>query len=212
MRVIITSGGTREYIDDVRVLTNISSGKLGKAVADAFSSTPHDVDYVYAKGAATPHSSRFMHEVTDVASVMRVLEDIVPKADVLIHAMAVSDFGFKRDGAVKLKSNDPQAFVDYLRDNIVINPKIISYVKKWNPNIRLVGFKFEVGKSVEELTQLALESIERNGCDIVVTNDKEEMNKAKSHIAHIVSPNGEVADVDGKKEIAKWLVNWVDSV
>jgi len=36
MKVLITSGGTREYIDDVRVLTNISTGKLGATIANTF--------------------------------------------------------------------------------------------------------------------------------------------------------------------------------
>jgi len=44
MKILITSGGTREYIDDVRVLTNLSSGRLGAVIADEAVKLGHDVE------------------------------------------------------------------------------------------------------------------------------------------------------------------------
>jgi phosphopantothenoylcysteine synthetase/decarboxylase len=114
------------------------------------------------------------------------MEILVPEHDVIVHAMAVSDFGFNRDGAVKLKSNDPQAFVDYMAKNIRMNPKVISRIKPWNPKCRLIGFKFEVGLSKEALLHSAVTSMLKNGCDLMVANDKAEMNKAHSHVAYII--------------------------
>ena len=89
------------------------------------------------------------------------MEEEVPKNDIIIHAMAVSDFGFKRDGAMKLKSNNPEAFIEHLRQNIIVNPKVISYIKKWNPNCKLVGFKFEVRQTHGTTRYGAYESIRK---------------------------------------------------
>jgi phosphopantothenoylcysteine synthetase/decarboxylase len=55
-KIMVTAGGTREYIDDVRVLTNISSGKLGKMIVDQFlmSGKQYNIHYVCPKGAFIP--------------------------------------------------------------------------------------------------------------------------------------------------------------
>ena len=50
--------------------------------------------------------------------------------DVVIHSMAVSDFGFKPISE-KLKSNDPDAFIESLKIRIFKTPKILSQIKKW---------------------------------------------------------------------------------
>ena len=140
-KVLITSGGTREYIDGVRVLTNISSGKLGALIADTIVMNTPSVDgfpgchvhFVYVKGSETPkHEKSFkglqgmtLYEVTDVQSVYEVMEKLVPEMDVVIHPMAVSDFGF-RPIDEKLKSNDPEAFIESLKERIYQTPKILS--------------------------------------------------------------------------------------
>jgi len=97
-------------------------------------------------------------KINSVNELMEVMEKLVPKSDVVIHAMAVSDFGFKRDKSIKLKSNDPDAFIDYMRDTITVNPKVLSYIKKWNPECKLISFKFEVGLEHDELVRIAREA------------------------------------------------------
>jgi len=204
-RVIITSGGTSEYIDDVRVLTNISTGKLGLEIASVLHAE-HDIIYVHGKSAAAPYpDSDFKTiEVRGAEDLMEVLKEEVPKADVIIHAMAVSDFGFDLTKPIKLKSDDPEAFIESMRERIKINPKIISFIKEWNPSIFLVGFKFEVGKDSSELIDIARKSLEKNRCDLVVANDKEEIKSNNAHVAYLVN-NKFSTKVVGKLEIAKEL-------
>lgn len=202
MKILITSGGTREKIDGVRVLTNISSGKLGANIADVFVGNGHDVHFVYVKDSEKPFLSDrcVMHEVTDVQSVYDVLEKLVPDMDVVIHPMAVSDFGFK-PVHTKLKSNDPEAFIESLRERIYQTPKILSRIKDWNPYCFLISFKFEDNVSHEDLVRIARESMEKNKCDLVVANDKTEMVKNKEHIAYIINDKSETK-VCGKELIA----------
>ena len=209
MKILITSGGTREYIDDVRVLTNISSGKLGAQIATVFAEAEHDVHYLHAKGAIVPDNTGddnvTYHTVDGTQEVFELMKELVPQMDVVIHAMAVSDFGFKRDGAVKLKSNDPEAFIEFMRENIIINPKILSYIKTWNPEVFLVSFKFEVGQTHKGLIEIAHDSLTKNGSDLVIANDKEEMIKENSHITHFVWPDKKVERAYGKLDTAVQL-------
>lgn len=89
------------------------------------------------------------------------------KLDVVIHPMAVSDFGF-RPIETKLKSNDPEAFIESMRERIFKNPKILSHIKEWNPNCFLISFKFEDGTTHDELVKIASESQKNNDSDIVI--------------------------------------------
>lgn len=216
MRVLITAGGTREYIDNVRVLTNISTGQLAAHIAEEVKFEIEDckIDYVHASNAT--RVSRFIetginadvtyYEANTVEELMNVMEDLVPKADIVIHSMAVSDFTFKRDKDVKLKSSDPEAFIEFMRQTITKNPKVLSYIKKWNPNCKLVSFKFEVGLEHEELVRIARESGSNNDSDIIIANDKVEMDNAGKHIAYILTKDNEIK-AEGKQDIAEKLVN-----
>ena len=228
MRVLITSGGTREYIDDVRILekgdpsilTNISSGALGSIVADEFvgdgglDKPRHEVYYLHSKTSVRP--VRFIDciniEKNSVKEVYAAMEEVVPKVDLVIHAMAISDFYFDRDNPVKIKGNDVEAFAEHIRQNARVSPKIISYVKQWNPSVSLVGFKFTVGKSVEDLVDIARISAVKSGCDIVVANDKIQMQKAQEHVAYFVRPDGSYEPFHGKEQIAKGLLRAAESV
>ena len=133
------------------------------------------------------------------------MEELVPRMDVVIHAMAVSDFGFKPI-STKLKSGDPEAFIESLRERITQNPKILPMVKKWNPDCRLVSFKFEVGLGHEKLVEIAKKSMEGAGSDLVIANDKSEIVQNKAHIAYAISNDSEVK-LSSKQEIAKFLFN-----
>jgi phosphopantothenate--cysteine ligase len=205
-KILVTSGGTQEYIDDVRVLTNISSGKLGAEIAISLIEANVDVYYLKGVNAEYPDPMRngYYHDirVKSAQDAYNEMEKLVPDMDAVIHCMAVSDFTFKRDVALKCKSSDPQAFIDFMARTITKNPKIISKVKEWNPKTILVGFKFEVGIPHEELISLAETSIKKNGCDLVVANDKEEMIRDKAHTAYLIEPCGTTLKVSGKKEIA----------
>ena len=213
MKILITSGGTREYIDEVRVLTNISTGGLGAQIAELLydNRCVETIYYLCSKGSKLPVIGAKQNVieviyVNNTQDVYNEMERLVPQVDIVIHSMAVSDFGFKPSNT-KLKSNDPQAFIDSLRDRILVNPKIISFIKIWNPKVKLVGFKFEVGKTHEELINIAFESLTKNNCDFVVANDKTEMKEKNNHIAYIIDKNRDITDCAGKFDISVKLSN-----
>lgn len=221
MKILITAGGTWEPIDEVRVITNISSGKLGAMIADEFigdckfgDEPEHEVFFLHSKTSVRPLKFISCNDIVanSVQDVFRAMKEYVPQVDLVIMAMAVSDFYIDGDKNIKLKGDDIDAFLAYLKDRLRVSPKIISHVKDWNPNASLVGFKFTVGKTVEEMVDIAKESILINGCDLVVANDKDMMKKAGKHIAYFVRPDGSRELFEGKEQIAKGLVLAADSV
>lgn len=190
-KILVTSGGTQEYIDDFRILTNVSTGALGYMTAVRLAEAGAKVFYVCSKTSVQPNVSdppmgiRIIRSVSDaIDAIKKIMTE--EKIDAVVHAMAVSDFTFKKDADIKLKSNDPEAFIEYMRRTIAVNPKIISMIKQWSPETILIGFKFEIGKTNDELVALAKESIARNGCDLVIANDKAEMKRLQRHVAHFI--------------------------
>lgn len=82
-------------------------------------------------------------------------------------------------------------------------PKVISYVKQWNPNIKLVGFKLLVNVPQEELIKVARASLVKNHADYILANDLVDI-QTGMHKALLIS-NNEVASADTKEAIADLL-------
>lgn len=206
LNVIITAGGTREYLDEVRVLTNISTGKLGSKIADEFMMHGHDVTYIAPENAKLPdvffNGCYSYIKVSNVQSVMNILETLVPKADVVIHSMAVSDFTFDLKEATKISSDSTEAFIEHIRKTITKTPKIIANFRTWNPKAILVGFKFTVGKSTKELTEIANKLMTDNQLDMVFANDKAQMKSAGEHVGNLIMKDW-TEKLHSKDEIAK---------
>jgi phosphopantothenate-cysteine ligase len=230
-KILITSGGTIEHIDEVRVLTNISTGKLGSTIADTFMENflsenfDCEIHFVHVKGSELPKFNKFIcekrityYEVTNVQSVYDVMEKLVPEMNIVIHPMAVSDFGFKPI-STKLKSNDPDAFIQSIKDRIYQTPKILSMIKIWNPKCYLVSFKFENGLENDKLIKIATDSMLNNNCDLVIANDKAEMEKLGEHMSYFIRIDNRIDNqsiviqpVKGKKEIAIEIYNKIKEI
>ena len=220
MNILITSGGTSERIDRVRSITNHSTGQLGKVIAETFLNKGDRVTLVTTSRAVRPllHPNLTTVEIENVAELHEKLEQLVHTHDVLIHAMAVSDYtpvymtGFDK----VLASSDPTEFLNKSnseskissQDDVQIlflkkTPKIISLVKQWNPEILLIGFKLLVDVSKEKLLETARASLKNNQADIIVANDLSEITE-QGHEAYLVG-NDKVTQAHSKLEIAQIL-------
>lgn len=208
LKVAITSGGTVEKIDDVRVITNISTGKLGAKIADKFIDHGHFVYYVAPRLAVSPlplDQAIIGHErrmVSDTNSVMEVMKELVPKVDVVIQCMAISDFTFNREKPVKVSSKDVDGFIEYMRQTITKTPKVISNYRSWNHNAIIVGFKFTVGETKKSLIEIAKKLMVDNKLDMVFANDKSHMQKSGEHVGTLIMEDWEES-VRSKEKIAE---------
>ncbi|HEM5489879.1 TPA: phosphopantothenate--cysteine ligase [Streptococcus suis] len=225
MKLLITSGGTSEAIDQVRAITNHASGNLGKIIAEQALKIGHEVTLVTTKQAVKPEPQKNLTiiEITNVESLKSTLEPLVKTHHALIHSMAVSDYtpvymtGLdevqatedvtslldKKNSESKISSKD-----DYQVLFLKKTPKVISYVKQWNPTIQLIGFKLLVDVSKEELFAVARQSIERNGADYILANDLTDI-KGNQHIAYLVDKTSEV-QAHTKEDIAQLILETLE--
>ena len=234
-KIIITSGGTSERIDNVRKITNSSSGKLGMTIANHLLQENNDIMiyYVCSKTSLRPTDERVkIIEIDGTIDLKNNIESLLinEHIDYFIHSMAVSDYMAdyvttieRIKESVKKHDDIDEAFknieviggskISSYEDNLVIvlkpTPKIISIIKNLSPSTYLVGFKLLDRVSKEELIEVAKRLRNKNNCDLVVANDLATIRNGE-HIGYIIDKNNEVEEAHGKDDIAKRLVRRIN--
>lgn len=230
-KIIITAGGTSEKIDNVRKITNSSSGKLGMIIANHLLEEKNDIMiyYVCSKNSLKPSDDRVkVIEIEGTIALKNTIEKLLVNEhiDYFIHSMAVSDYMTdyvttieRIKESVKKSDNIDEAFsnieviggskISSYEDNLVIvlkpTPKIISIIKSISPSTYLIGFKLLDDVSKEELIETSKKLRDKNRCDLVVTNDLSTIRNGE-HVAYIIDNNDEIEESHGKNDIAKKLV------
>jgi len=202
MRVLITCGPTWVPIDDVRVLSNTSSGEMGHLIAQSF--IAHGAKVTLLEGQVTHlwHGKsvkvvkfRFFDELEKILKC-----ELKKKYDCVVHAAAVSDFKLKEKFQGKMKSDVGKA--SSLSLQLVPTEKIINQIKNINPRVVLVGFKLEPDLRGKRLMLETRKLFENAHCDVVVANSLE-----GGYKGFVVDAKGNVlAQALNKKVLAKSLV------
>lgn len=223
MKIIITAGGTSERIDDVRMITNSSTGRLGYAIGKAFADKYGDkiekIYYLHGLRAAYVESAIVEPmAIEGVADLQRQLEKLLTeeKIDAVIHAMAVSDYIVNEvttldrlrgtedpENPAELSGNKISSDIDDLVIHMKRSPKVINMIKKASPQTLLVGFKLLSGVPHEELIDIGYHLMQKNDCDFVLANDLREIGKDfhRGYLIHrdktydIMETNEEIADM-----------------
>jgi phosphopantothenoylcysteine synthetase/decarboxylase len=103
MHILITAGGTREYIDPVRFISNASTGRMGYALARAAIKAGHKVTLISAPTSLRQPKSAKVINVETAAEMFVAVKDHFDKADCLIMAAAVSDYTPVKSSKTKIK-------------------------------------------------------------------------------------------------------------
>ncbi len=209
MRAVVTAGGTSEPLDDVRVLTNLSTGRFGAAIAGALARRGWEVtllasralcghpEWIDARVRVVPFS-RF----ADLSA--RLDEALQVPPDALFMAAAVSDYR-PEPAQGKIRSTS-----DTLTLTLTRNPKLLSTLRaRCGDRATLVGFKLLSGVSAEALCEVARRQIADNGLDLCLANDLAELGRGR-HPAWLVDRDGGALRLQGSKaEVAEHLVDAV---
>ncbi len=168
--VLVTGGGTEEPIDAVRTLSNRSSGKMGKAIAEACFRYGAQVIFLHSRQGATSHLPITRHSFSTAESLKSLIHKHIAGVDIMFHSAAVSDF-MTTPNKGKLDSGQP------LTLELKPAPKIINDVKKKNPRLILVGFKAISLSSQTKRTQRAeiWDPKHENGVLEQVRNDSQKL-------------------------------------
>lgn len=229
MNILITAGGTTEKIDEVRQITNHSTGATGKALAEAFMAKGHHVYYVTTKEALQPSQVTEKFFITDTKELAETLTHLLTTISFqgVIQAMAISDFtlqaSFSKEAfqEVLAEKKDPfqiekPAFgtkISSDTEQLVLvlkkTPKIINLIKNLKPKTHLIGFKLLVGVTKEELLTVAKERLIQNQADLIVANDLTEVQK-NFHHAYLVTTEGLFKEVHTNEELATTLCHFLE--
>jgi len=160
-RVVVTSGATSERIDPVRVLTNRSSGRTGRAVARACYARGADVTLVH-DGDDVPYAD--VRHVESAAEMLDATLDACTDADALVSVAAISDYTIE-PADEKIRSGGELVL------ELEPTPKLLDSVREAYPELTLVGFKAETSGDDDAMVDAARRIRERAGLAFVVAND-----------------------------------------
>ena len=164
-KVIVTAGGTEEDIDDMRVITNRSSGKTGILIAEEFSRRGAEVILIRGRSEKSAWARIKEIRVRTSGEMLSAIRRTIRNCDIIVHAAAVGDFKVKKKTNGKLDSSSDMVL------ELTRNEKIIGKIKGMKKNIFLVGFKAECNLSQKELLKRAVDSMKSAECDLIVAND-----------------------------------------
>jgi phosphopantothenoylcysteine decarboxylase/phosphopantothenate--cysteine ligase len=180
MKCIVTAGPTYEELDQVRRLTNFSTGTLGTELANYLVKQGHTVTLLrgyYATCDVAPRAQK-VGVFTTTADLSKRLQALSSgSVGAVFHAAAVSDFGFgkvwRQTGGGKLTVVKSGKFTT--RDGTLLaelkpTPKVIKRLRRWFPNAALVGWKYEIDGTQADAVARARRQLEENKTDVCVAN------------------------------------------
>jgi len=196
-RVLVIAGSTEEPLDDIRMITNRSSGETGVELARAAYERGADVELWMGRcEAGIPDMLKLTRYRT-----FKDLGDLIRRSDldIVLFPAAVSDYTpDKVDG--KLSSDEESKTITLRR-----NPKLIDGIRAGI----VVGFKAQSHLDREALLGEARALLERSKCALVVANNIEDVGPGKTRVTAVLS-SGEVQELEGTKaDVARKIIDLV---
>ena len=168
--VVVSAGGTREYLDPVRFLGNRSSGRQGFALASTALARGARVTVVAANVSQSPPAGVDVVRVDTTAELREQMLAASVDADAVVMAAAPADFRPVSHSDVKIKrATDGSAPSIELTQNPDILAELVAGRSGKEPVI--VGFAAETGDDAGSVVEHGREKLARKGCDFLVVND-----------------------------------------
>jgi phosphopantothenoylcysteine synthetase/decarboxylase len=206
MRFLITAGGTREYIDPVRFISNASSGKMGFALADAALKAGHKVTLI-----TTIKNLKFkienlklkIVEVTSADEMFKAVKRNFKKCDCLIMAAAVSDYTPVKKSKTKIKKS---------KKDLVIRLKPTVDILKWAGKNKKRG-QIVIGFALEDrnLQKNAEKKLKDKNLDMIIANSSSAIGAEIAAVQIKTAKGGWVKmPVSAKTAIAAKIIHLVE--
>lgn len=192
-RILVIAGSTQEAIDDIRHLTNSSSGRTGVLLAQEAYRRCADVELWGGKGMEKPGYIKFK-EFGSVKDLEKMASSA--RADIIVVPAAISDFTVKPKRG-KISSSKA------MKIELEPAPKILGILRK-QKKAKLIGFKAETGISLKELEARAKKRMKEHGLDMIVANLLEDV-KSDSTKALIITPKKTIKFKGLKIELANMI-------
>ena len=213
MNILVTAGPTREFIDDIRYLSNASSGLMGCALARAAKEAGHRVTLVCGPLACEPPDCDEVVHVVSADEMRRAVLERAPQADAIVMAAAVADYTPAERAPGKIKKTEGQLVLRLKR-----TADILAELGGSKGGRIHVGFALEA----ENARENALRKLREKNLDLIVINGPAAMGAERATV-ELISFDPEALDgfASGesetltdlpKSEIARRIVSAVDKM
>ena len=184
--ILITAGATREYIDGVRFITNLSTGNTAATIADHLSSSGYKITYLHGINAVLPGNKTENIQYKDFRNFKDSLEELLENNyyDVVIHLAAISDYTVDEINSTETSlSGSEKGKLDSGISNLTINLKPTSKIvdkiksKSKNKEVVLFAFKFSGSSNLDESKKDVDKLFNHSSADFVVLNNLQDRTK-----------------------------------
>jgi phosphopantothenoylcysteine decarboxylase/phosphopantothenate--cysteine ligase len=201
--VLVTGGATAQPLDDMRIITNRSSGRTAVEIARAAFMAGYDTTLFLGHATVDAPGYIDVRRFTTVNDLIGLI-DSTGGWDAVIHAAAVSDYSPERSEG-KIRSG---------KDELVIKlkptRKVIGIMRERWPSARIYGFKAEPYSDKDRLVQAGRELMEKYGIDGVFANPISVASSERME-SYLITPGGVAAFSGPKEEFGSWVVGVVFS-
>lgn len=230
-KVLITSGGTQEHIDSMRVLTNKSTGKTGAFLAEILHDVGFEVHYLGAHSGAKPQRPCVNYFFTTFNELNLQLKELLShhSYSAVIHAAAVSDFhisNISSDSDLKKKKpseNEKLSSTGKVTIELKPNFKILPLIKSYSHEKKkplVIGFKLTATRSRKQQWEAVKKLFATGSVDYVIHNDHFNINPSQNkHTFTLFSKNlfksqsqSKPVEISDKESLAKELIALISSV
>lgn len=150
LKILITAGPTREYLDPVRFISNESSGKMGYAIADLLYSQGADVTLISGPVAINSTiPSKNIVQVKTADEMFEACKTYFDTTDVAIFSAAVADYKPKFQSDCKIKKAAQVATVEFIKNTDIA----FEFGKVKTAQQISVGFALETNDIIENATK-----------------------------------------------------------
>ncbi len=210
MKVIVTCGPAFEPVDEVRRLTNFSTGELGLLLSAELSRAGHEVVCLKGEGAvshADAGGAKVVPFTTNTSLLERLHEFSGQDVGAVFHAAALCDYEVKgvhaSDGTRMSARKIPTFFGELV---VTLRParKLLPALRGLFPAARIVGWKYELNGNHAAAETKAREQIVTNGTDACVVNGA-----AWGPGFGFVEPSREVVKLADKPALCVFLAEWI---
>lgn len=205
--VVVTAGGTQEYIDPVRYIGNRSSGKMGYAIAAEAARQGARVILVSAPTSLSVPANVELVAVDSAQSMKEAVDRLYDSVDIVIMAAAVSDFRVANKAEQKIKKMESMTL------ELVKNPDILQSLGERKTHQLLVGFAAET----EHVVEYGQDKVKRKHLDMLIANDVSKANagfNVDTNEGYFLYPNREPKAMQNmkKSELARHIIGEISDL
>ncbi|MFK7778024.1 MAG: phosphopantothenoylcysteine decarboxylase [Gimesia sp.] len=201
MRILITAGPTREYLDDVRYLSNASSGQMGYALARSAIQAGHEVALVSGPVTLAPPEGCEIFQVETTDEMFAECEKLFPDCNGVIGTAAVCDYRIKTRKSGKIAKTGEAITLELVETIDVLAELGTQKGNRW-----VMGFALES----QDARFNAVRKLYNKKCDAIVLNGVSAIGSTENYVEVIDQSHEIVATYSGKKaRVADSLIDWI---